>query len=153
MWNGDPTTKVQKQPLGWAVCDGTQGTPDLRSKFIVGVGTGPGLHRYNMGDQGGLEQVQLTEAQMPSHSHSGTTDNDGKHVHTGQETSVADNDDNDCVTHNICVPGTDYGKGLNGSISECGSAHIHNLAIQPTGGEIAHENRPPYYALFFIMKL
>ena len=35
MWSGDQTTV----PYGWAICDGDNGTPDLRNKFVVGVGT------------------------------------------------------------------------------------------------------------------
>ena len=35
MWSGDQTTV----PYGWAICDGENGTPDLRNKFVVGVGT------------------------------------------------------------------------------------------------------------------
>ena len=50
-------------PAGWALCDGTNGTPDLRDKFIVGAGGG-----YMPDDTGG----NLV------HTHDGTTDG---HVH------------------------------------------------------------------------
>lgn len=36
-------------PAGWAICDGNNGTPDLRDKFIVGAGTS-----YAVGATGGL---------------------------------------------------------------------------------------------------
>lgn len=35
-------------PDGWALCDGTQGTPNLKDKFIVGAGSS-----YNPADEGG----------------------------------------------------------------------------------------------------
>ena len=53
-------------PGGWALCDGGNGTPDLRGKFVLGQGSG-----YWVGRQGGEATVTLTQAQMPSHSHYG----------------------------------------------------------------------------------
>lgn len=35
-------------PAGWSLCDGTNGTPDLRNKFIVGSGSS-----YAQNDTGG----------------------------------------------------------------------------------------------------
>lgn len=51
-------------PSGWALCDGTNGTPDLRGRFVLGAGG-----TYNPGAQGGSEEVALTVEQMPSHGH------------------------------------------------------------------------------------
>ena len=51
-------------PSGWAFCDGNNGTPDLRDKFIVGAGTS-----YSTGDTGGHNEIQLTTHQMPQHTH------------------------------------------------------------------------------------
>lgn len=47
----------------------TFGLPDLRSRTIVGVGTGPGLSTYSLGEQTGVENVTLTSLQMPAHVH------------------------------------------------------------------------------------
>ena len=58
MWSGDAV------PEGWAVCDGQNGTPDLRGRFILGVS-----ETHPMGETGGAEEVTLTEDQMPSHNH------------------------------------------------------------------------------------
>lgn len=52
-------------PDGWALCDGTNGTPDLRGRFVLGNSSG-----HAIGSTGGSEEVTLTEAQMPSHNHS-----------------------------------------------------------------------------------
>ncbi|MCX5782381.1 MAG: hypothetical protein NT145_06725 [Elusimicrobia bacterium] len=60
IWSGT----IANIPSGWALCDGTNGTPDLRDRFIVGAGSS-----YNVSDTGGAESVTLTAAQMPSHSH------------------------------------------------------------------------------------
>lgn len=58
MWSGDAV------PDGWAVCDGQNGTPDLRGRFILGVS-----ETHPMGETGGAEEVTLTIRQMPVHSH------------------------------------------------------------------------------------
>lgn len=58
MWSGSTV------PLDWHLCDGEDGTPDLRNRFIVGIGGS-----YTMGNTGGSNAITLTEAQMPTHSH------------------------------------------------------------------------------------
>ncbi len=70
IWSGT----VASIPGGWQLCDGTNGTRDLRSLFVVGAGGS-----YNVGDTGGAAQFTLTVSQMPSHSH---TINDPGHTHT-----------------------------------------------------------------------
>ena len=84
-------------PRGWAFCAGqlisisqntalfsligtyyggngqtTFGLPDMRGRVPVGVGQGPGLSNYNIGQIGGTENVTLTLAQMPNHTHTAT---------------------------------------------------------------------------------
>lgn len=60
LWRGSIATI----PTGWNLCDGTNGTPDLRDLFILGAGS-----TYNPGDTGG----------SATHTHTGTTDG---HTHT-----------------------------------------------------------------------
>lgn len=60
MWSGD----ITNVPDGWTLCDGTDGTPDLRNRFIAGAGD-----EYTVGQTGGEREHQLTENEMPSHSH------------------------------------------------------------------------------------
>ena len=74
-------------PSGWAFCDGTNGTPDLRNQFIVAANSlgnasssqaGPTFNvstgvlnesgQYAAGDTGGSATHQLTIAEMPPHS-------------------------------------------------------------------------------------
>lgn len=55
-------------PTGWALCDGQDGRPDLRDKFVLGAGTA-----HSVGSTGGSEEVKLTVAQMPAHGHNYTT--------------------------------------------------------------------------------
>ena len=64
-------------PPGWALCDGTNGTPDLRGRFPVGYGDkGNGVSgdvwdaNYTIiGRTGGLKEVVLSSDQMPKHKH------------------------------------------------------------------------------------
>src|SRR5690625_7224204 len=73
MWAG----AINEIPAGWALCDGTNGTPDLRSRFVVGYNSSEA--DYNaVGKVGGAKDVTLTEAQMPSHGH--TTERSEEHT-------------------------------------------------------------------------
>jgi len=63
MWGGS----IADIPDGWSLCDGTDGTPDLQDRFVVGAGG-----TYNVDDTGGSNTVQLTIDEIPSHSHTET---------------------------------------------------------------------------------
>ena len=84
MWSGAFTL-----PSNWKLCDGTNGTPDLRGRFVLSSGKGSGLTERYVGQVGGAETVALSEGQMPLHSHgvSARTGNssgvatDGSHAH------------------------------------------------------------------------
>lgn len=133
MWSGSVATI----PAGWNLCDGTSSTPDLRNRFVVGAGD-----TYSPDDTGGSDSVTLTTAQMPSHSHSGSTNTAGNHSHT---VSAGPGDGGTARAAN-----TD-GSGESFSTNSAGN-HSHSLSINSTGGGGSHENRPPYYALAYIMK-
>ena len=67
MWSGS----VANVPSGWALCDGSNGTPDLRDRFIVGAGGS-----YNVGSTGGSSIYSLSH----THKYSGrTSSGDGTH--------------------------------------------------------------------------
>jgi hypothetical protein len=61
-------------PKGWALCDGTEGTPDLQNRFAYGVETGE-----NPGEIGGWETHNHTYSELPSHNH-GIIDPGHNHV-------------------------------------------------------------------------
>ena len=78
MWSG----AVSAVPTGWALCNGSNGTPNLTGKFIVMADADSG-GTYNVNNTGGANDVTLSTSQMPSHSHSGTASSGGAHTHTG----------------------------------------------------------------------
>jgi microcystin-dependent protein len=73
MWSGD----VEDIPEPWALCDGQNGTPDLRDKFIVGAGS-----TYAIRQEGGKETVELTVEHLPGHAHPASTTKAGDHSHS-----------------------------------------------------------------------
>ena len=110
-------------PTGFTLCDGQNNTPDLRGRFVVGFHDSNG--DYDVDDTGGAETVTLSIAQMPNHKH--TTTFDGKkYFPGGGSTSV--------------------------SFGGAGGYPADTFSMDNTGGGGAHENRPPYYALCYIMK-
>lgn len=129
MWSGD----IANIPDEWVLCDGANGTPDLRDRFIVGAhsdaaigvtftgSTGVVSGNYAPGQTGGVVAHQLSVAEMPSHTHSELYNTPS----SGQDQAGSGSGDND-----------------NTSGRQTGSA----------GSSHYHENRPPYYALAFIMK-
>ena len=151
-------------PRGWYICDGTNGTPDLRGMFIVGYD--PRDSEYNqVGKNGGLKNVTLTEAQIPSHTHTGSTSSSGSHHHKLFT--------NDPQTSSYRTPNADsyivqfFREGSNangysisasttsrtavwGKSSESGE-HSHTMNLNNTGGGQSHENRPPFYTMIKIM--
>lgn len=124
MWSGT----VANIPNNWALCDGTNGTPDLRDRFIVGAGS-----TYTPGDIGGADSVTLAVDNIPAHSHSGGTGAAGAHGHTGSTASAGDHG------HTMGgAGGHSHSTGSAGSHSHTGStnttgSHTHAVAANTTG--------------------
>ena len=71
MWNNRGGASI---PTNWALCDGTNGTPDLRDKFIVGYSTSKAINTTggSATASGSTDATVLTTSQIPSHSHAVT---------------------------------------------------------------------------------
>lgn len=142
MWAGP----INQIPIGWKLCDGTNGTPDLRGRFIVGYSDGDEPYDA-IGKQGGAEKVTLTTDQMPAHNHTGSAESAGSHTHSGTAAGPYSGTN---------LPG---GGGFRGGDNDWknravtlspGGSHTHNLSIANSGGGQSHENRPPYFTLAYI---
>jgi len=123
LWSG----AADAIPTGFVLCDGQNSTPDLRARFVVGAGdgTGAGNSNYSVGDNAGAEFVTLTLNQIPAHKHDTTFDNK-KYFPGGGSTSI--------------------------SFGGAGGYPADTFSMSNAGGGQSHENRPPYYALCYIMK-
>jgi len=141
LWSGSPATI----PAGWALCDGTNGTPDMRDRFIMGGGGGTPLY-----STGGVASVSLTVDQMPAHSHGGTTDTTGNHRHIEGGAHEWEIYGFSGVALHRAQGGPDQGKR---PYTDYAGEHTHDGESSYAGSGAPHENRPPYYALAFIMKL
>jgi microcystin-dependent protein len=85
---------------GWVYCDGQNGTPDLRGRFIMGSTNDETINingenaTYNIDQSGGFQRVTLQEEEMPAHSHSVGTSNATNHSHTIEATNETANTGN-----------------------------------------------------------
>ena len=123
LWSGS-TGSI---PSGWVICDGTNSTPDLRDRFVVGAG-----NTYAVDATGGANTVALAEANLAAHTHSvsGTTASDGAHTHNVSGNTAAGGDH----SHNFNTNTGDAGDHAhNGSTSNTG-AHTHVQQVRNTGG-------------------
>lgn len=130
MWSG---TTI---PTGWFLCDGTNGTPDLRDRFIVGSGSA-----YNIGGIGGSDSVTLTIDQMPTHNHT-------------LEWWASAGNYQSSKNHLYCKDSQGHSGTLQNNISKASAASTSLITanVNNKGGGQPFDNRPPYYALAFIMK-
>ena len=109
LWSGSPASI----PGGWALCDGNNGTPDLRDRFVVGA-----AGAYSVGDTGGAA----------SHTHSvamggNATDTAGAHTHSLSGSTDAESGH----THGINPPST--------TTSSAG-AHTHGWGTLQFGRQV-----------------
>ena len=148
IWSGS-TSSI---PSGWAFCDGSNGTPDLRDRFIVGGGGS-----YVQNSTGGTNSVTLNTTQIPSHSHTGNTNSAGSHRHhtvrhaqdNGGSNSIAYDSQNGYSDQYVLQGHSSTANKWNTNST---GSHTHTLNINNTGGGQSHENRPPYYALAYIIR-
>lgn len=108
----------------------------LKDRFLLGAGD-----TYTAGNTGGAATVTLTEQQMPSHSHSGTTNSDGSHSHKIPSTYNAYlNGSGGSFTGGSSDP-------YNANTSSDGS-HTHSFTTGTAGSDQAHNNMPPYLVVY-----
>lgn len=117
--------------------------PDLRGRFIVGQGS---ESDYNtIGNTGGEKAHTLTQAEMPSHTHGMA------HTHNYMDIYYSENDGSVVVPDNRGSGDTDNDN--RGHQMQRTTISQSRDTTDATGGSAAHENRPPYFVLFYIMRL
>jgi hypothetical protein len=130
LWSGS----VASIPSGWFLCDGSNGTPDLRNRFIVGAGS-----TYAVAATGGS-----ANAIVVSHTHTATsTVTDPGHVHNAQAGLFGGS-------------GGEFGGGYAFDLTETTLSASTGISVATSvstvGSSATNANLPPYYALAYIMK-
>lgn len=139
MWSGAEGTI----PTGWHICDGTNGTPDLRGRFVLGVGesSATGHTNHALGSVGGEEKHTLTQSELPNHAH---TQKMASTISASGNSSHIWGDNND-------TSGKSSGYAIfPGSMK---STYGDNVKTGTFGNSIPHNIMPPYYTLYYIMKI
>jgi microcystin-dependent protein len=150
-------------PNGFQLCDGTNGTPDLRDKFVPCAGG-----KYQVGDTGGEEKHTLSSNETPSSINSDLYGVNFAHGY--QENSNPDPDyfyNKGTPTNNADFSITGSGMiPMNGApplVTHTSSSIDIPIEQQTTNiieftklnssssAASPHENRPPFYALCYIM--
>ena len=129
MWSG----LLANIPTGWLLADGTLGTPDLIAFFVRGSppATGPGTEL-------GEDQHILTQAEMPSHTHT-TTGLGHRHEMT--------------INSTVGIGGSTGRGGNTGAGVYTFNDENAGGSFSPIGSNQQHENRPPYFELAFIQRV
>ncbi len=148
MWSGSE----DDIPLGWALCNGENGTPNLRDRFIVGAGKS-----YEVDTTGGINKNNFAMKSAGEHYHktpwgfdkwanygwaeAGGAPIYGSHVVTGASGRLKHESIN-VVNSDMRLA---YTESING--------HTHQIYEETNPDSSSVENRPLYYALCFIIKL
>lgn len=132
MWSGS----IASIPTNWALCDGTNGTPNLIDRFVVGAG-----NLYSVGATGGSK-----DAVVVSHTHAATV-NDSGHTHT-----IVNNKDLVQAGLNELAWGNEAQSGTTTTNTGSSTTGI-TVGIVSQGVSGTDKNLPPYYALAYIMRV
>lgn len=130
LWSGSSASI----PSGWLLCNGSNSTPDLRNRFVVGAGS-----TYAVGATGGS-----ADAIVVSHTHTASvTDSGHSHGYSPVSNITGSGDER------VAVNG-----GTNKSVSNTTNSATTGISvgISTTGSSGTNANLPPYYALCYIMK-
>jgi hypothetical protein len=139
MWSG--SISAISNLTGWALCDGTNGTPNLQDRFIVGAGSA-----YSVAVNGGS-----ANAIIPHHNHGITEPNAGTgHSHTTQSYVISGTS---ASAKEGGGGGVDRIKELNTGSGTNNQTTGITIDYVGTVGNTTNANLPPYYALAFIMRV
>ena len=167
LWGG----ALGSLPGNWKLCDGNNGTPDLRNRFVLGAGGS-----YGVGNTGGEESVNLahdhessgaagtgsTETNNHGHTVSGNTGGGSSHTHTlitdtnwnfAQNYSTQDVDER-TPAHEHTLTSNAESSHVHSvpNANAANASHSHTIGFD--GDELgATDIRPPYYALAYVMRV
>lgn len=156
-------------PEDWALCDGTNGTPDLRGVVVVGAGGA-----FAVGDTGGSATKDLEHTHGPgslntdndSHTHDVTGTSSPESSHDHGISVVGTNFENTALgtdflaarqdhRHGASTTTTDAHSHSNGSYATDNDTHDHDVdsGVTSTAGSTTQDILPPFHALAYIMRI
>jgi microcystin-dependent protein len=142
LWGGS----LNDIPRGWVVCDGANGTPNLRNRFPKSVPDGT----TDPGATGGHNSLTLSTSQMPSHSHSGSNvSTTGSHDHKPEQ----DPDNQDGPSGDDTYGADEIGSESDTVDADQQSSHSHGMSLNSTGGGSSIDNQPQHAELVFIQRV
>lgn len=133
---------LSKLPHGWELCDGKNGNPNLRGRFLIGSGDYVdvfGATNYILGSAGGERLHQLSQAEMPKHQHFG----DGPFKMAGWDASGANSGSG--------TAGWGLGLAIGDNPPYGGVQYLFKTGY--SGDDQAHNNMPPYFTVHWIIKI
>jgi hypothetical protein len=164
MWSGP----LGALPEGWALCDGTNGTPDLRGRFIRGAtdaepaGTRGGSRAHNHSFRGHQHDVvlplhdhivpALTVALVPTGEHQHELEPASGYVGVAQSGLVTDVASRPGHTHQMSAAGEHTHDVLLPERVTTQAEGVGRTSLAASTSDSA-EHIPPYYKLVFIAKL
>jgi len=128
-------------PDGWQLCNGSNGTPDLRNKFVLGAG-----NTYAVGDTGGS-----TDAVLVNHNHTFTGDALPVHQHDSGWGEIGGGPYGNARYPVQGSARTDYDNYSFLTSPVSGGTPAGTISTE--GVTAINANMPPYYALCYIMKI
>lgn len=134
LWGG----LIASIPAGWSLCDGADGRPDLRHKFVRGAGTG-----QDPGDTGGSE----------THTHLVSGTSEVKAINHGHSVNIQSRQDTVATAFVQCgsdheVNCCDHSHLVAGATGNCDPSHDHSISFTSA----ACSTLPSYYELAYIQK-
>lgn len=154
MWSGASTSI----PTGWVLCNGSNGTPDLRDRFVIGAGlsyfvnqVGGNANSSVIAHSHTLGSATFTGAALPPHTHT-----DSGHTHTYNEWRGSTGGSQPSAlgsgSNSAGKTVTDVGVASISTVSAGTPAGTIGGSTDTTGSNGTNANLPPYFALAYIMK-
>ena len=137
MWSGTIATI----PTGWVLCNGSNSTPDLRNRFVIGAHSDTAGVAYTTVTGSNTTTGGTADAVVVTHTHTATSTDSG-HTH-GFTASV---------TNSSTPTGPGGAGGPVGSGTTATGNAVITTTVASTGVSGTNQNLPPYYALAYIMK-
>jgi len=145
MWSGT----IASIPSGWVLCNGSNSTPDLRNRFIIGAHSDTASVAYSTVTGSNTQTGGTKDAGVVSHTHTATSVvTDPGHNHTLNKYYAGTGGDSPYLNgFNQATPVT---------TSDPTGTSFTSISVATTnasaGSSGTDANLPPYYALAFIMK-